>query len=400
MTVTDSQGATSTQDITVTITGTDTPAVVWIATTETGSAPGALLWSNASNWETGTVPTINDDAIVITNQLIGLTPSFPVTIDAPAEAKSLTMNDFGSTPPEVINQSTLTIANDLNMAADSIIHNAGTISVGGLIEVQDTSVLDNSGTLVLQAGGDFSGQSIITNTGTIELSGGTLHVGVHIVNSGQGEESVGGLITIDSAATLALDGATLSGGTVNDNHLIDIIGSSTISGAHLNHGAVTIESGQILTLDGDTVTGTGFTNAGTGSAIDVDGGDSLSLNGVTVSGGGFTVGTGALVTTSGNVTLTNTAVTNDGTIEVTGGTLKIAGGSVASDADHSGSIQIDTGATLDLDGADSQNVVFNGANAELKIDTSSFSGIISRPRGHRRNRPQHDRLRAWHHRHL
>jgi fibronectin-binding autotransporter adhesin len=631
VTVTDSQGATSTQDITVTITGTDTPAVVWIATSETGSAPGELLWSNASNWETGTVPTINDDAIVITNQLIGLTPSFPVTINAPAEAKSLTMNDFGTTPPEVINQSTLTLAGALNMAADSIIHNSGTISVGGLIEVLDTSVLDNSGTLVLKQGGDFSGQSIVTNTGSIEIAGGTLNVQVDVANSGQGEEAAGGQITIDSGAALALGAAaiiggtvtnngtltldigtatgssvlkngtlnnnqalqagngaelqsesvtnagaievlalgtllldqgtavhntsgiiavdgtgmltlndasidggiinnfssseggnvagtidvtgsstisnaelnygnvivengatltldhvtvtgatitdvklpassegtlvlhdtTISGGTVNDGTSaaggivdvtgssliseadlnngnvtvesgqtltldndtvtgttfaasgaiiqidggttlklddvtidggtidnystvseaivagdIDVTGSSTLNNAHLNNGTVTIESGQTLTLDGDTVTGTIFTNLAAGSAIHVDGGDTLSLDDVTIGGGGFTVGVGALVTTHGDVALSNTVITNDGTIEIAGGTLTVTG-PVASSAEQSGSIKIDTGAVLDLDASDTQNIVFNGAGAELKIDASSFGGSIS-----------------------
>ncbi|MGL1418950.1 VCBS domain-containing protein, partial [Vibrio parahaemolyticus] len=54
VTVTDSQGATSTQDITVTITGNNTPAVVWVATTESGSTGD---WNDKSNWETGTVPT-------------------------------------------------------------------------------------------------------------------------------------------------------------------------------------------------------------------------------------------------------------------------------------------------------------------------------------------------------
>ena len=78
MTVTDSQGATSTQDITVTITGTDTPAEVWIATHAGLAARRAV--EHASNWETGTAPTANDDAIIITNQLDGLTPTYPVTI--------------------------------------------------------------------------------------------------------------------------------------------------------------------------------------------------------------------------------------------------------------------------------------------------------------------------------
>src|SRR5262249_6273362 len=136
VTVTDSQGATATQTITVTITGTDSPAVVWVATSEAGSPPGGF-WNDAANWETGTVPTIDDDVIVITDQLHGLTPSYPVTIDEAAFAKSLTMNDFdktvGHTAPEVINNSTLTVAQTINLSADSILTNSvgATISVGG-----------------------------------------------------------------------------------------------------------------------------------------------------------------------------------------------------------------------------------------------------------------------------
>ncbi len=93
VTVKDSQGATSDQTVTVTITGTDAPAVVWIATNQPG-APSGGFWKDGANWETGNVPTISDDVIVITDQLHGLTPSYPVTIDAAAYAKSLTMDDL------------------------------------------------------------------------------------------------------------------------------------------------------------------------------------------------------------------------------------------------------------------------------------------------------------------
>ena len=199
ITLTDSQGATTTQNVIVTITGTDAPAVVWIATTQNGSTGG--LWSDASNWETGTVPNVNatDDVIVITDQLHGLTPSFPVTISQAAFAKSLTMNDFGTTPPEVINKSTLTIAGALNMSADSIVQNMGTLTVGGLVEILNKSVLDNSGTIKLADGGDFSDQSHITNSGGIEVSGGTLNVAVDVNNAG-------GTMTVDGPAKVTLTG--------------------------------------------------------------------------------------------------------------------------------------------------------------------------------------------------
>ena len=49
VTVTDSQNATSTQDIVVTISGNNGAAVVW--TDINSIPPGGALWSAASNWE-------------------------------------------------------------------------------------------------------------------------------------------------------------------------------------------------------------------------------------------------------------------------------------------------------------------------------------------------------------
>ncbi|MGB6395129.1 MAG: FecR domain-containing protein, partial [Bradyrhizobium sp.] len=98
VTLTDSQGATDTKTVEVTITGTDHAAEVWIHTMGDGSPDGSPggLWSTAQNWETRLVPKATDDVIIITDQLHGLTPSYPVTIDAltSAVAQSVTMNDF------------------------------------------------------------------------------------------------------------------------------------------------------------------------------------------------------------------------------------------------------------------------------------------------------------------
>ena len=69
VTVTDEHNATSTQNVIVTITGTDRGRRgldrhhrLWL---DRG------LWSDPSNWETGTVPNADNDAIIITDQLIG-----------------------------------------------------------------------------------------------------------------------------------------------------------------------------------------------------------------------------------------------------------------------------------------------------------------------------------------
>ena len=345
VTVTDSQGTSSKQDITVTITGTDTPAVVWIATSSGSSSGG--LWSDASNWETGTAPTANDDAIIITDQLIGLTPSYPVTITEAAEAKSLTMDNFGisapilinqstltiggvfsmtdhatadsdaatdpdsttkHTPPELDNQGTLTTGGAFDMGADSIVHNSGTIKVGGLMEVLDTSVLENSGALILQHGGDFKGQSTITNTdtGSIEISGGTLNVQVDVANDG--------LITIDSGAAMTVGIATITGGTVTNDGTLSlngvappdpssdsapVTGTAALKDGTLNNaGVLHAETGALLQNENVTNTGTievlalgaltldqGTTIHNTGGTIAIDGTGTLTLDNATIDGG-------------------------------------------------------------------------------------------------------------------
>ncbi|WP_210253766.1 cadherin-like domain-containing protein [Bradyrhizobium sp. S69] len=380
VTVTDSQGATATQDITVTITGTDTPAVVWIATTTTGSPPGGL-WSNALDWETGTVPTATDDAIIITDQLIGLTPSYPVTIDAntAAAAKSVTMNDYGTSPPELINLGSLAVGGAFDMSADSILHNSGTVSVGGLMEVLNTSVLLNSGGIALWQGGDFSGHSTITNTskGLIEVGGGTLNVGVDIANAGQ--------VAIDSNATLKLNNATIDGGAIIDRGMLDLTGNAVVTNGTLYNvnqvnvsgtgnafvnetiynGSLSIPAlfynlqpvvnnaffddpgpgGSIFTLEIATV----FNDA-----IDVTG--TLTLNGATISGG---------------------AVADNGTIDVTGDST-ITGASLIG-----GSLIVESGQTLTLDGTSLTGsfVVLPGEITEGAVGITQPPGVAVDPVG-------------------
>ncbi|MEA2772183.1 MAG: fibronectin-binding autotransporter adhesin, partial [Acetobacteraceae bacterium] len=268
VTVTDSQGATSSQKVIVTITGSAPPAVVWVETTKdalTDPAPGD--WNSGHNWETGTVPTASDDVIIITNQLQGQTPFYPVTIKAggaAAVAHSVTMNDFGTlftNPPTLINQNTLTVgAGGISLSADAIINNYGTIITSGLLEVLQESSLHNYSQITLLDGGDFEDSDpfkdsngtnhygSVTNSGTIEVVGGTLNVEVAVANAG-------GTIKVDSGATLKLNGAAIDGGTITDNGKIDITGASTIAGtstadANLNgNGAGTVTLDAALTLD-------------------------------------------------------------------------------------------------------------------------------------------------------
>ncbi|MGY3078816.1 hypothetical protein ACVWZZ_005224 [Bradyrhizobium sp. LM6.10] len=246
VTLTDAQGATSQQTITVTITGTDAAAVVWIATDQAG-APSGGFWKDAANWETGTVPTSNDDVIVITDQLHGLTPSYPVTIDTAAYAKSLTLDDYDTAPhhktPEVVNKSTLTIGGKLTLNADAKFTNSfgSHVIVGGAIDVGtitrtpgvvviNTSTITNAGTFTLAAGGTIDTLTAIANSGTIDLSGGTLVLKSDVANTG-------GTVQADAGTMLIVDTATISGGTVTIAGTLELDGTSVIKDGTLNNSS-------------------------------------------------------------------------------------------------------------------------------------------------------------------
>ncbi|WP_247470517.1 FecR domain-containing protein, partial [Bradyrhizobium sp. 45] len=383
VTLKDAQGATSQQTITVTITGTDAPAVVWIATDKPG-APSGGFWKDAANWATGTVPTINDDVIVITDQLHGLTPSYPVTIDTAAFAKSITMNDYdtavGHKAPEVINKSALTIAGEISLKADSKLTNftASTISVGGKAEFLDSSVLTNAGYLTLKGGGDFANGTTITNSGTIELFGGTLKTLAGINNAG-------GTLKADAGTTLIVDTATISGGTVTIAGTLELDGSSVLKNGTLNNsGAVNVKGtadfahetvantsgGTIKVLANGWLTidqGSGVANTGN---VTVDATGKLTVNGATISGTGTVTGNGEIdltgaavlsgsilnnnavfkVSGTGNV-LDHETVTNasTGTIEVlANGALTIDQGSTVANA---GNVTVDANGKLTVNGA-------------------------------------------------
>ncbi|WP_316167325.1 MULTISPECIES: VCBS domain-containing protein [unclassified Bradyrhizobium] len=412
VTVTDSQGATSTQTVTVTITGTDDPAVVWIATTQPGESSGGQvhLWSDGANWATGLAPTADDDVIIITDQLHGLTPAFPVTIDddAYAYAKSVTLNDFGGgAVPELDNNGTLTISGALTAKADSLIYNfsGATITVGGSVQILEQSEFHNAGTVLLAGGGVFGANAGIFNTGTIELSGGTLTVQGDVTNGG---EDSSGLIQVDLGATLTLEGGSIDGGTIliqgmpivqnfgtleNDgqtppqaNGLLVLKGGADISNGQLtNFGAVDVSAAGNA-ISNEIVTNVGLIDIKAGGAlalandtsidntdgtITVEDAGTLTLSQARVSGGTLINESGGAVALIGHAALIGGTLDNFDTIAVSGsgnafedetitnanaaaitialaGALSLSGTSIAGGAITShGTISVDGDSTID-----------------------------------------------------
>ncbi|WP_024512766.1 FecR domain-containing protein [Bradyrhizobium sp. ARR65] len=422
VTVTDSQGATSTQDITITITGTDNAAVVWIHTSGDGSPDNS--WNTGRNWETGTAPAANDDVIIITDQLRGLTPSYPVVVDAnganAAVAHSLTMNDFSDGKPEldilstgelaigagglsvkadakINNHGTVTVGGEADFLDESSLVNSGTISFASKAEFLDQSVLVNSGSLTLRHGGDFSDTSHITNSegGTIEVAGGTLSVAADVANSGE--------LTVDAGATLALETAVIDGGTVSVKGTLELQGSGVLQDGTLdNTGRIkvtgignalhdedvtasnTLElmAGAALLLDQGTTIANYIGGAilvgeeetpSAGGTITVGAAASLTLNDATVIGGTVTNQAGGTIDLTGSAALTYGALDNSGQINISGAGNSLDGETVTN---TSGTINITGIVTLELGTVVTGGTLTNSGSLHVETSTgATFDGV-------------------------
>jgi Legume lectin domain/FecR protein len=356
---------TASQTFTISISGPSN--VEWIH-------PTGGLWSTGSDWSSGAVPTASQDAIIPAQNIPGGSGLYDVTIEAPAFARNLTLNANNTTGAEVINDSTLTVGQMLTIFNNGVLNNAGTVTVGKL-ELFDQSLLQNSGLITLGQGGDFTESGIITNSGTIELAGGTLNVQADIDNSG-------GVINVDIATTLNLEGVAITGGTINDFFgAINVTADSSIKGdetdAVLNNGGVTVESGVTLTMDNVAANSTTFADLA-GSSIRVDEGNSLGLNGSIINGGTINDFGTIVVSADSSINGTGTAaVLNGGQVMVESeATFKldnvVINGAFFTEADSSSTIQIDAGTRLTLHGA-----TFDGGtiNDNATVDVVADSAI-------------------------
>ncbi|HET7889772.1 MAG TPA: FecR domain-containing protein, partial [Bradyrhizobium sp.] len=416
VTVTDSQGATSTKDIVVTIGGNLPPATVWI---DTNPIPpgGVALWETASNWESDKVPTANDDVFIGTDQVLPGTPTFPATVDIASAAKSLTMDyftDFGSAIPEldVVSTGTLTITKDLKLGTSTdplapssgevIVKNWGTISVGGEIDLLKHSVLDNYNTLILNGGGKFADQSSVTNSGTIELKTGTLDVAVDIANSNAG---TGGIIQVDKTATLKLsNGATITKGSLNiaGGATVDVeaatpgtvaatLNDVTVNGtdAASPDAASLIEIGAaaaaILVLENGTKVENGALKVFGGSTLEIESAAGATLDGVSVIGNSsvpesmIEVGAGSTLVLEDGTIISDGKMTiaDTGKLEVAAGTTG-AGATIDNVTVSGGTILVDAGVTLTLDPVTLDSVTLKGnfINADtLTLNKVKLDGV-------------------------
>jgi fibronectin-binding autotransporter adhesin len=267
-------------------------------TTDTWTgAGGTSNWSNASNWNNGSLGTGE-------NVLINLTNAATVD-DFNASIGNLTLSNAGDSV--TLTGATLTV--------DGTITNNGSINLAataggsqGVLYIGGNSTLTGTGALVLENGPTqnfITGASgaILTNQSTIE--GGWIPSGAGYAGIGQGQIALANSGTIN---------ANLAGGVLN----LDPTGSVTST----NTGTLEATNGATLQMQGGTwtQTGAGTISAATGSTVALQ-------SGVSITGGTLTTaGTGLFAQNNGGtVSLSN--LTNNGNyqIQISGGQTNLSG---------------------------------------------------------------------------
>jgi fibronectin-binding autotransporter adhesin len=374
----------------------------------TKSGTGTLLYSGtAANTYTGTT-TVSAGELQMDK-----------TAGVHAIAGALTVNPGATAQYEASNQiaaaKTVTVEGtlDLNNNSDTISTlvltggtvntGAGTLTLGGNLTFDASSnnasisgnlSLDGTTRTVTVASGGTGTDTIaatISNgsptkagsltkagAGTLVLSGDNTYTGSTVASAGvlavQNASALmdSSSVTVDSGATLQLDGSglsfsnalTLSGGT-----LADVTGSNTWSGkiSLSVTGTFNVAAGESLTLAG-TVSGAGGLNkAGTGMLIF---GASNTVSSLTLTGGTLSSGTGTL-TLAGNITANGTS-TIIGNLSLGTATRTVT---VATGDDLVITADISSGANVGLAKAGTGTLTLSGSNGYLGSTTVS-GGVL------------------------
>ena len=269
----------------------------------------------------------------------------------------------------------------------------------------------DTGTLVLNAANGY--------TGGTALNGGTLVVG-NSAALGSGALAVNAVATLDSNQAIALDNQvllnaaltvagsndlTLDGDISGSGSLIKDGGSTlTLNGSNSYTGGTTVNAGVLALGAGASLASNGTVNLANGATFDLSAGNGLQVFGNLVGNGRVVLGanslaaggaadgvfSGSMTGTGGFIKQGTGTETLTGTNTYTGLTQVLAGTLQAGSAGalvQNGGYQVQTGATLDLNGYALQASSLSGTGvvalgaADLTVSTvagavSSFAGQI------------------------
>ena len=306
--------------------------------------PVSGTWSTATDWSSGAVPTVSS------NVTISVPGTYTVTINAPAVANALTLDNASA---RIVDSASLSIGTDLAIEAGTFTLASGASIVGGTISTGAT------GTVVLSSGATLSG---VTYDGALALNAPnqTLTVADGLTLAGATGTGAGTLAITGSGANLIIQGdTTLNNAVIKLGQNVD---QSVITLDEQGSAAQTLTLGPSLFLlqgNGPTAivadTGnnanTAIANQGTLAAASA--GHTFSI-GAGLDGGtiaDFTNSGTVYVGTEGKLGLYAASLVNTGTILVTGEYSTLVYGTTTTGTwSNQGAIAISNGGTIDFCG--------------------------------------------------
>ncbi len=368
--------------------------VIWIA-----SSPGA--WSRGSNWLGGEQPTSpqeveiltpikvtadgNDSAaglVIVSGATVNIVSGATLTIfDFIHGGGTIQLNSSGSDP-------TLAIDGAVSLVGGGTIDMIGTAGEDNILGVPGSHALlinvdytiEGTGTI---GGGD--GNLTFENFGTVNGNAGllTIDTGNQVYNDGLMEATADPLAatagtlqikdSVVNAGTVQADGigaaVTLSGATFDN--LFSVVakngGSVTFTNVAVTNEAVgaTDPAGGTINATGGTITFNGGSIAN-GNVLEATNGGILQLENITVtnsSAGSATTDASSTVVLD-NAAIFGGTIDNAGHVDVTAGSSTLNGETVS----NSGTITVETGASLTLEG----DTLTNTASGTIDADSGSI----------------------------
>jgi fibronectin-binding autotransporter adhesin len=300
-----------------------------------------------------------------------------------------------------------------------IVNRTGTINLNEIISGTGSLTKQAAGTLTLSASNSFSGGSTLS-AGVIRAAhNNALGAGALVSSAGTTLELTNGINLANNLSVYNVrflnGGNTLSGTITNNNTVYDVNAgqTNTLGGFVTGSGSVTLIGGGVLDITGTTNNYTGNTvvsngtiristlansnnvssvgvsnnitlagtttstnlNANTTAAIDYTGGNVTTDRAFVVNEGGGTIN---MATAATEMTLTGSA-SGSGKLIVGEGTLILSNGSTANSF-APGSIQVDSGATLQLAAnnqiGNSTGLILNGGTFRVGTASTGFSDTL------------------------
>ena len=376
-------------------------------------------WNDPTVWAGGVVPNSPTADVVFPE--ITSSGSIYFSFVTIGSSESFTANSVSITDNVLELGGTLSVTNAVDIKAGGELNQqGGTLSAGSL--AVESAVEPGNGSI--QGNGQINVTGTVTNDGQIIGSGRSISAAA-FGNVGSLIATGNLTVTVNSGGFSNLSGSTLTGGTYVATGVLDLnVGAVITTDAaniQLNNGGniqsfdagsssyvslqtslTTIAQGGTLTLNNQTFNSNGLTDDGVLNLSD-SGSSTTTFNAplLTIGSHGSVNGVGTIaapVSNSGTITVgfmpgdivipALTSLPQNNLLEITGavsgnGALEIA----APYAIQNGRTNTFTSATLQLDGPDSENVIFssfsipnnspnNGAGTLILNDLAGFTGAI------------------------